>query len=185
MMKFGIPAALLCLAAINPAIAQESAGAMHDGLPTIGADDPSLEVSYEDGGRYYTADDLPTFKIAEDGTTDWLTFSGFRRYHSECHVCHGPDGEGSTYAPIIKYSAVNMDYYDFYAVVAEGRKRVGASENSVMPAFGDNPNVMCYLQDIYVYLLARGTDELPRGRPAKKEAKSDLIREDENACMGS
>ena len=77
-----------------------------------------------------------------------------------------------------------MDYYDFVDVVVNGRKRVDAADNSVMPALGDNPNVMCYLNDIYVYLKARGTDEIPRGRPGKKEAKSDVIREDENACLG-
>ena len=53
-----------------------------------------------------------------------------------------------------------------------------------MPAFGDNPNVMCYLDDIYVYLKARGTDAVPRGRPGAREDKSDVIREDENACLG-
>ena len=53
-----------------------------------------------------------------------------------------------------------------------------------MPHFGDNKNVMCYLDDIYVYLKARAVDAVPRGRPAKKEAKSDLIREEENGCMG-
>ena len=109
-----------------------------------------------------------------------MTFSGFRRYHSECHVCHGPDGEGSTYAPKIKNSAVNMEYYDFIDVVVNGRT-VG---NSVMPHFGDNRNVMCFLDDIYVYLKARGMDAIPRGRPAKKEPKSDAFREAEDACMG-
>jgi mono/diheme cytochrome c family protein len=44
----------------------------------------------------------PTYKVAQDGTVDWYLYSGFRRYHSECHVCHGPDGEGSTYAPALK-----------------------------------------------------------------------------------
>jgi hypothetical protein len=44
---------------------------------------------------------------------------------------------------------------------------------------------MCYLDDIYVYLLARGLDAVPRGRPASKEAKSEVIAEDEDACMGS
>ncbi len=183
MKKTGISAALVMALTVGAASADD-VDAMHDGTPEITADDASLAVSYNEDGRYYNADDLPTYNIAEDGTVDWMTYSGFRRYHSECHVCHGPDGEGSTYAPKIKYSAVNMDYYDFYAVVAEGRKRIGAAENSVMPAFGDNPNVMCYLQDIYVYLLARGVDAVPRGRPGKKEAKSDVIREDENACLG-
>ncbi|WP_424985427.1 c-type cytochrome, methanol metabolism-related [Microbulbifer sp. S227A] len=144
------------------------------------ADYPEVPVAYDEDGRYYTDDDIPTFNIAEDGTVDWLTFSGFRRYHAECHVCHGPDGEGSTYAPKIKNSAVHMGYYDFYDVVVNGRT-VG---NSVMPHFGDNPNVMCYLDDIYVYLKARGMDVIARGRPAKKEAKSDMIREAEDACMG-
>lgn len=141
---------------------------------------PEVPVAYSDEGKYFTEDDIPTFNVAEDGTVDWLTFSGFRRYHAECHVCHGPDGEGSTYAPKIKNSAVNMGYYDFYDVVVNGRKE----GNSVMPHFGDNPNVMCYLNDIYVYLKARGMEAVPRGRPAKKEAKSDFIREEEDACMG-
>lgn len=139
-----------------------------------------IAIANSEGGRYWTAEDIPTYNIVEDGTVDWLTFSGFRRYHAECHVCHGPDGEGSTYAPKLKNSAVNMGYYDFYDVVVNGRK-VG---NSVMPGFGDNPNVMCYLDDIYVYLKARGMEAVPRGRPAKKEAKSDMIREDEDGCMG-
>ncbi|MEM8702129.1 MAG: c-type cytochrome, methanol metabolism-related [Pseudomonadota bacterium] len=143
-----------------------------------------VAVAYEEGGRYFTDDDIPTYRVQEDGTVDWLTYSGFRRYHSECHVCHGPEGEGSTYAPALKVSAIEMDYYDFVDVVTNGRKQVNASANSVMPAFGTNPNVMCYLDDIYVYLKARGTDVVARGRPGKKEAKSDDIREEENACLG-
>ncbi|MEM7043606.1 MAG: c-type cytochrome, methanol metabolism-related [Pseudomonadota bacterium] len=145
----------------------------------------NLTAAYSEDGRYFTSDDIPTYKVAEDGTVDWLTYSGFRRYHAECHVCHGPEGEGSTYAPALKDSAVDMDYYDFVDVVVNGRKDVNASANSVMPAFGENRNVMCFLDDMYVYLKARGADVVPRGRPAKKEAKSDAIRETENACLDS
>ncbi|ETW12244.1 cytochrome c protein [Roseivivax marinus] len=144
------------------------------------AEHPQVPVDYEENGRYYTEEGIPTYEIDEDGTVDWLTFSGFRRYHAECHTCHGPDGEGSTYAPKIKNSAVNMDYYDFYATVVNGRH----NGNSVMPSFGENPNVMCYLDDIYVYLKARGMDAVARGRPSKKDPKSDAISEMENACMG-
>ena len=86
----------------------------------------NLTADHSEGGRYYTADDIPTFNVAEDGTVDWLTFSGFRRYHAECHVCHGPDGEGSSYAPALKDSAMNMDYYDFVDVVVNGRQKVNA-----------------------------------------------------------
>lgn len=145
----------------------------------------NLTANYEDGGKFFTEDDIPTFSVADDGTVDWYTFSGFRRYHAECHVCHGPDGEGSTYAPALKKSALEMDYYDFVDVVVNGRKVVGAASNSVMPAFGDNPNVMCYLDDIYIYLKAHGSDAIGRGRPAKKAPKSEAFKEAEDACMGS
>ncbi len=144
----------------------------------------NITVAYEEGGKYYTDDDIPTYNVADDGTVDWLTFSGFRRYHAECHVCHGPDGEGSTYAPALKASAVNMDYYDFIDVVVNGRENVTSSEQDVMPSFGTNNNVMCYLDDIYVYLKARGMEAIPRGRPGSKEAKSDEIQAAEDACHG-
>jgi methanol metabolism-related c-type cytochrome len=146
-------------------------------------DAPNVEAASDDGIRFFNSDDVPTYKIFEDGSIDWPTFSGYRRYHAECHVCHGPDGEGSTYAPALKASAMRMDYYDFTGVVASGRQRVGAAESQVMPAFGTNPNVMCYLDDIWTYLRARGTDAVPRGRPAKRQDKSDAYAEAEKACM--
>lgn len=131
-------------------------------------------------GKFYTADGDPTFHVEEDGTVDWYTFSGFRRYHAECHVCHGPDGQGSTYAPALAASAVRMDYGDFLAVVAQGRER----GNSVMPSFGTNQNVMCYIDDIYVYLKAVGSGAIPRGRPAQRADKPQAAQEAEDACMG-
>lgn len=129
-------------------------------------------------GRWRNDEGIPTFKV-EDGVVDFATFNGFRRYHAECHVCHGPDGEGSTYAPALKESVLRMDYYDFMQVVASGRQ----GTNSVMPAFGTNKNVWCYVDDIYVYLLARGTGELPRGRPAERGDKSDDYTAQEDSCM--
>lgn len=157
-----------------------TAGTIFSGQVALAEDDPNIAIAFEEDGRYFTDDGVPTYSVEEDGTVDWLTFSGFRRYHSECHVCHGPDGEGSTYAPALKNSAVEMTYSDFLYVVAAGRE----NGNSVMPQFGDNLNVSCYIDDIYVYLKARGTDAIARGRPPKKQAKSDAIREDEDACMG-
>ena len=58
-----------------------------------GSGDPTA-VKNEDG-KYFDKDGNPTYNIKPDGTVDWYTYSGFRRYHSECHVCHGPDGMGS------------------------------------------------------------------------------------------
>ena len=171
-------------AALVAALASPATPALSQTETKLPPDDPRIAVAEEDNGRYYTADGIPTFQIDDDGTVDWLTYSGFRRYHSECHVCHGPEGLGSSYAPALMESAVNMDYYDFYYVVSNGRQHVDAANQSVMPAFGDNPNVMCFIDDIYVYLKARGAGYLPRGRPAEREDKSDAIREAENSCLG-
>ncbi len=90
------------------------------------ATDPAA-VKSEDG-KYQDKEGNPTFKVAADGAVDWYTYSGYRRYHSECHVCHGPDGMGSTYAPALKDSLKTMSYADFLGVVASGRKNVSTSQ---------------------------------------------------------
>jgi methanol metabolism-related c-type cytochrome len=144
--------------------------------------DPTA-VKSEDG-KYQDKEGNPTFKVAPDGAVDWYTYSGYRRYHSECHVCHGPDGEGSTFAPALKNSLKTMSYADFLGVVASGRKNVSTSQGSVMPALGDNPNVACYMDDLYVYLRARAYDAVGRGRPAKHEDKPPAAQQAEDSCMG-
>jgi methanol metabolism-related c-type cytochrome len=92
---------------------------------------------------------------------------------------------GSTYAPALKDSLKTMSYADFLGVVASGRKNVTSSQENVMPAFGDNPNVSCYMDDIYVYLRARANDAIGRVRPAKHEDKSDAAKKAEDSCMGN
>jgi methanol metabolism-related c-type cytochrome len=147
-----------------------------------GSGDPAA-VKQEDG-KYYDKGGNPTYKVQADGTVDWYTYSGFRRYHSECHVCHGPDGLGSSYAPALKDSLKTLSYNDFLGVVAAGKKEVNAAQDLVMPSFGLNKNVMCYIDDIYVYLRARANDAVGRERPAKHEEKPAAATEWENSCMG-
>ena len=136
-----------------------------------------------EGGKYFDADGNPTYKVGDDGTVDWYTYSGFRRYHSECHVCHGPDALGSSFAPALATSLKTLSYSDFLDVVVNGRKNVTTAQQNEMPAFGLNKNVMCFIDDIYVYLKARADEAIGRGRPAKKEPKSDMARADETACL--
>ena len=62
-----------------------------------------------------------------------------------------------------------IGYPDFLAIVAQGRKNVSASTDYVMPAFGDNKNVVCYIDPIYVYLRARSNEALGRGGPRSSE----------------
>ena len=155
------------------------------GSSLAAADPPGDPAAVKDeDGKYFDKDGEPTFKVASDGTVDWYTYSGYRRYHSECHVCHGPDGEGSTYAPALKNSVKALSYAEFMEVVVNGRKNVNAAQESVMPAFGINPNVMCYLDDIYVYLRARGSDAVGRVRPAKREPKPASFDKAEATCLG-
>jgi methanol metabolism-related c-type cytochrome len=148
-----------------------------------GSGDPTA-VSDQDG-KYLDKDGNPTFKIQADGTVDWYTYSGFRRYHSECHVCHGPDGEGSSYAPALEDSLKTMSYSDFVNVAVNGRKDVNTAASNVMPAFAQNVNVMCYLDDIYVYLRARANHAIERGRPQKRVDKPPAATEAEKSCLGS
>ncbi|MDH3741749.1 MAG: c-type cytochrome, methanol metabolism-related [Hyphomicrobiales bacterium] len=140
------------------------------------------EGKQEVDGKYFDKEEEPTYNVKEDGTVDWYTYSGFRRYHSECHVCHGPDGLGSTYAPALADSMKTMEYGDFISVVASGKERITSSETSKMPAFGDNVNVYCYMDDIYVYLKARADEAVPRGRPRKRDKKPEQATAYENEC---
>lgn len=132
------------------------------------------------GGAAAADEDKPY--VIEDGVVDWYTFSGFRRYHSECHVCHGPDGLGSTFAPALLDSMKTMSYDDYLDVVVNGREKVGAAQQSKMPAFAENLNVMCFVDDIFAYLKARADGALGRGRP-KKQAKPAEAKERDDACM--
>lgn len=148
-------------------------------LPVWAADDKK-----EENGKYTTKDGSPTYNITPDGNVDWYTYSGFRRYHSDCHVCHGPEGLGSTYAPALAESLKTLTYEEFATVIASGRQKVGADQNSVMPAFGTNRNVMCYLDDLYVYLKARSDGAMGRGRPAKHANQPEAAKAFEKDCMG-
>lgn len=177
-----IPAAVLVAAASIMAVGSASADAvtMKDGSVVAGE---GAEFD-KDSGKWMLESGAPTYHIKKDGTLDFLTYRGFQRYHSECHVCHGPEGLGSTYAPALKDSLKTMSYEDFVGTVASGRIRdIAGGTESVMPSLGDNKNVMCYLDAIYAYLKARSDGVLPRGRPKGKEGKPKALGEAENACL--
>jgi|HigsolmetaGSP11D_1036233.scaffolds.fasta_scaffold12081_2 methanol metabolism-related c-type cytochrome len=124
------------------------------------------------------------YSIAEDGTVDWATYNGYRRYNSVCFQCHGPDGLGSTFAPALVESLKVIPYEQFLEIVVNGRENVTTATESKMPALGADPNVMCYINDIYAYLKARSDGAVGRGRPAKHQDKPPEAAEAEDACMG-
>ncbi len=110
----------------------------------------------------------------------WSEFSGYKRYHANCSVCHGPDGLGGTFAPSLARSLKALDHDTFLETVVNGK----ANAQLAMPAFGADPNVMCYIEDIYTYLKARSDDRVGRGRPSPQPAKPSDFAEAETACMG-
>lgn len=147
-----------------------------------GLDDPAAVSSTD--GEYSDAQGNPTFKIDKDGTVDWYTSVGYIRYTANCMQCHGPDGLGSSFAPSLVDSLQTLNYSQFVDTVTNGKKNVSASQDLVMPAFGTNPNVMCFLDAIFVYLRARSDGALGRGQPQKNAPKPAGYSATEDACMG-
>ncbi|SFG73096.1 c-type cytochrome, methanol metabolism-related [Methylobacterium gossipiicola] len=151
---------------------------------SLKSEGPSQPVKVEEG-TYKDKDGTPTYHVTQGGKmVDWPTMAGYLRYNSNCIVCHGPDGAGSTYAPSLVDALKHDDYATFVGIVAGGKKDISSSQELVMPAFGENRNVMCYIDDIYVYLRARSEGVVGRGRPAEHEPKSDAYKKREDACMG-
>ncbi len=148
---------------------------------------------FEDG-KWVLPDGSPTYNVETEGSgdslivkqVDWNTYSGWRRYHAECHVCHGPNGEGSSFAPALLDSLKTMDYAKFLQIVASGQRRNVGGTDFIMPALGDNKNVMCYIDDLYIYLRARSTGALPGGRLSadQRAEKPPEAKEAEEACLG-
>ncbi|HEX2940637.1 MAG TPA: c-type cytochrome, methanol metabolism-related, partial [Rhodopila sp.] len=147
-----------------------------------GAGDPAAVKS--DQGLWTDKDGNPTFKVEKEGTVDWGTYIGFTRYSAECLRCHGPDGLGSTYAPSLVDALKRLSYSDFYATVAGGKKAVSSSQDLVMPALGQDKNVMCFINQIYTYLRARSDGAVGRGRPSKHAAKPAGYEKSVDECMG-
>ncbi len=125
------------------------------------------EGATEANGKWVLPDGTISYRVKKDGGLDWYTYSGFKRYHDVggCQQCHGPAGQGSTYAPALVDSLETMDFATFLGIVASGRIRMQGDTEYVMPALGDNKNVMCYIEDIYAYLRARSQDAVGVYRP--------------------
>ncbi len=163
-----------CLLASGLAIAASAARA-------DGAGDPAPVKSSD--GLYFDKSGNPTFNI-RDGAVDWYTYIGYRMYGANCLQCHGPDALGSSYAPSLVDSFKTLSTEDVFATIIGGKRAVSSSQDLVMPSFGENKNVMCYLNPIYVYLRARSDGAWGRERPAKHEPKPQSWDTTIDACVG-
>jgi mono/diheme cytochrome c family protein len=121
----------------------------------------SVASAAENDCKDFTFTPDKPYCIADD-KVDFGTYNGFRRYHADCHVCHGPAGLGSSYAPALMESLQTLTSHQFVDTVIKGRKGL---DERVMPSFADNLNVLPYISDIYAYLKARSDGKLGVGRP--------------------
>jgi methanol metabolism-related c-type cytochrome len=176
--KFGIRLAVAALAC-----AALSCGATADDNADVQAAAKAAGVEFKDG-RYRDKDGNPMPVVSKDYKVDWGTWNGFRRYHDACHVCHGPNALGSSFAPALGESLKTMDYPTFLQTVASGRTVDRAGTTYVMPTFGDDRNVMCYIDDIYTYIKARSTDAMPPGRPNGREDINPETKKTAAECFG-
>lgn len=141
-------------------------------------------------GKWELEDGTPTYNVIKEGEAvkqvDWYTYSGWRRYHAECHVCHGPNAEGSTFAPALADSLKTMTYEKFLQIVSSGQRREVGGTLFIMPALGDNKNVMCYIDDLYIYIKARASGDLPGGRLSadQRAEKPQVAKDYENSFVG-
>jgi mono/diheme cytochrome c family protein len=100
------------------------------------------------------------YRIIE-GKVDARTYNGYRRYHAICNHCHGPDGMGTSFGPLLVDHLPDIE--TFRRIVHDGQ----SSGTAVMKGFSEDPNVAPYVDDIYAYLQARADGELGRGRPVR------------------
>ncbi|RUP08623.1 c-type cytochrome, methanol metabolism-related [Hyphomicrobium sp.] len=150
---------------------------------------PISELAKKDGykfedGRYRNKDGDPQSVVTKDYMVDWGSWNGFRRYHDACHVCHGPNALGSTFAPSLADSLKTMDYETFLTTVSSGKQESRGGTEFVMPSFGEDKNIMCYIDDIYTYIKARSLDILPPGRPNGREDISPEAKKAADDCTG-
>lgn len=94
---------------------------------------------------------------------DKFLLKGFRAF-SQCQVCHGIDGNGSTIAPsLIGKLKEDITYDIFVERVTKGF----TGQMGVMPPWESNPNIMKNMNNLYAYLKARSDGVIPAGRLKK------------------
>ncbi len=132
------------------------------------------------------AEDKP-YNLDAESRIDWYTFNGYRRYHAVCHTCHGPAGLGGSFAPSLldAFNKKGLTYERYFEVVVNGLTTMSTTAQSSMPSFATDPNVMCFVDDIYAYLVARADGVLGTNRPANKQPKPAAAKERDDVCLGS
>jgi methanol metabolism-related c-type cytochrome len=161
-----------------------SAEAMQpDAHPSMDTETAGNQATEGDQGKFADSAGNPTYNIDDEGKVDWYAWRGSKKYGANCLQCHGPDGLGSSFAPDLTESLTHLSYFDFVGIVVSGQQNKWHPQNSVMPAWGEDPNVMCSLDAIYIYLRGRADGVIGRGEPPRPE-KNEEAQAAEYECLG-
>jgi cytochrome c5 len=156
------PIAWLLVAWLPLACAAENATGIGQ-LAEAGPAATATAESSEDGEKFYEVD---CDQLDENGDriclTDRGTYVGWRTFHATCHVCHGQNAVGSSFAPSLLKP---IDKERFVDVVMNGY----SGQIGVMPGWGQNPNVKDFVDELYAYQQARADGVLRPGRPKRKD----------------
>jgi hypothetical protein len=90
---------------------------------------------------------------------DLATYIGWRVYQAQCATCHAADARGSSFAPDLALRMSAMTRRDFFAALDRGY----LGSQSTMPSRGRDPNVAPYYDELWSFLRARITGDLPAG----------------------
>ena len=91
---------------------------------------------------------------------DRTTYVGWQVFHRTCAGCHAADAVGSGFAPNLVRRIGQMDAAAFRQAMDEGY--AGDAE---MPPWRRDPDVRPYYVELWAYLSARASGDLPPGQP--------------------
>lgn len=138
------------------------------------------------------SDPMPGEFVVIDGRVDRGTYTGWKLFHSGCHVCHGVGGVGTGVAPNLVDKIGNYTPRGFAVKVLTSYRIVPLSPDSgppetlaereallelvmkrerlergqpLMPAWDGDAEVAPHVLDIYAYLNARAEGGLGPGKP--------------------
>ena len=114
------------------------------------------------GAAQSVAEDRPyRVECAPGGAcrVDLATYIGWRVFQAQCATCHAADIRGSNFAPDLALRMNDMSQREFFAALDHGYFGPGSS----MPPRGRDPNVAPYYDELWSFLRARVSGDLPPG----------------------
>ena len=94
---------------------------------------------------------------------DLATYIGWRVFQAQCATCHAADVRGSSFAPDLTLRMGGMTQREFFAALDHGY----LAPQSGMAPRGRDPNVAPYYDELWSFLRARISGDLPPGPVAQ------------------